>query len=197
MAIKKKAAKKAVKKQNKKKVIAKSGMSSNALSAIKGLMIAIQTEIDGYNFYMIAAQKTKNEKGKQMFEFLAKEEVKHRKYLENKYKVLMRGGDWGSIAKPTAVPKKYQTKSPIFTSEFDKRAKLPNFEMTALSIGILLEQKSIEFFNDMANKTKDAQAKRIFRSLARWEDEHLKLLNHQHQLLGRESWEENRFEPIF
>jgi rubrerythrin len=69
--------------------------------------------------------------------------------------------------------------------------------MTALSIGILLEQRAIEFFNDLAKKTKDAQAKRIFRSLAKWEGEHLKLLNHQHQLLTREYWEENRFEPIF
>ena len=180
-----------------KKSTQKPQLSGKMASAIEGIKTAIQTEIDGYNFYFLAAQRTKNEKGKEMFQYLAEEELRHREILEAQNKSLMEEGKWGKIPKPTKVPKSFRAKSPIFSPEFSKRGKVQNFEMSALSIGILLEQRSIEFFSSLVKETEDPQAKMIFKALAKWEGEHLRTLTHQHNLLQREYWADARFEPLY
>ncbi|MBD3169864.1 MAG: hypothetical protein GF307_10310 [candidate division Zixibacteria bacterium] len=189
--------KKTTRKTAKKKTASQPKLSKSMDTALDGLKVAIQTEIDGYNFYTLAAGRTKSDKGKKMFQFLADEEVKHKKYLEAKYRDILETGKIGELPQPTKVPKTYKTKSPIFTAEFSKRAKLPAFEMTALSIGILLEERAIQFFKDQAKKIHDTKAKKVFNSLADWEGEHLELLMHHHKMLTREYWEEARFEPLY
>lgn len=194
---KKKTTGRKTKKSTAKKAASKPKLNKARQNALDALKIAIQTEIDGYNFYTLAAQRTRNADGKKMFEFLAGEETKHREILEQRYRNLFGGEPFGKLPKPTKVPRSYKTKSPIFSAEFSNRAKLPGFEMTALSIGILLEEKSIKFFNDLAGKTRNPETKKFFKGMADWEGEHLKLLMHQHNLLMKEYWREARFEPLF
>ncbi len=195
----KKSKKKTTAKKTAKKKAAESKpkLTKSQMTALDGLKTAIQTEIDGYNFYILAAQKTKDDKGKQMFEYLAQEEAAHREILENQYKYLVEEGKWGKLPKPTKVPKQFKAKSPIFTPEFSKRTKLENFELSALSIGILLEQKSIDYYRKLSKQNRDPKAKKMFDELAKWEGEHLKLLTNQHNMLQREYWAEAGFEPLF
>ena len=125
---------------------AKKKATKKSLSAADGLAIAIQTEIEGYEFYRIAAQKSKDDGAKKMFLSLADDEVKHRDMLNDQYQLMIQGKDFKPFKKP---PKsKFKVKSPVFSKEFLESKKKKNFEMSALSIGILLEQNAIDFYRE-------------------------------------------------
>ena len=44
---------------------------------IENLKIAVNTEIEGYNFYITASNTVKDEHGKNVFRHLSKEELEH------------------------------------------------------------------------------------------------------------------------
>ena len=57
-----------------------------------GLMKAIRTEADGYHFYTMAAEKTQDEKGREVFQTLAQEELAHMRFLEAQYQSFSKSG---------------------------------------------------------------------------------------------------------
>lgn len=165
----------------------------DALNAAKGLAIAMQTELEGYEFYKVAAAKCKDDGAKRMFESLAKDEAEHHKILRDRYYSIVEGKGF----KAPKIPKsKLRIKSPVFSKAFLDSKKQKHFEMSALTVGILLEQNAIEFFNVQAAKAKDADAKKMFKGLAEWEGEHLRALIAQKGFLYRAIFAEARFEPM-
>ena len=53
--------------------------------AIDGLRTALQTELNGYQFYKLAAENTTDKKGKQVFETLANDEKEHFLEIQRDY----------------------------------------------------------------------------------------------------------------
>lgn len=182
-------------KKAKKKVAKKTAAENkNRLTTAKGLAIAMQTELEGYEFYKVAAVKCKDDGAKKMFESLAKDEVEHHKILRDRYYAIVEGKDFKT---PKLTGKsKLRVKSPVFSKAFLKSKKQKHFEMSALTVGILLEQNAIEFFKAQAIKSKDAATKKMFKELAAWEGEHLRALIAQKQFLHRAIFAEARFEPM-
>lgn len=166
----------------------------NELSTTKGLAIAIQTEIEGYEFYKLAAQKSKDDGARKMFESLAKDEIEHRRLLEEQYKSIIKGKGFKVLGKPSKS--RFKLKSPVFSKRFLNSKKNKHFEMSALSVGILLEQNAIDFFREQHKQVKDPKAKKLFKGLADWEGEHLRALLAQKQFLQREIFAAARFEPF-
>ena len=168
--------------------------TKKSLSAADGLAIAIQTEIEGYEFYKIAAQKSKDDGAKKMFLSLADDEVKHRDMLNDQYQLMIQGKDFKPFRKP---PKsKFKVKSPVFSKEFLESKKKKNFEMSALSIGIMLEQNAIDFYREQKESSGDLKIKKFFADLAEWEGNHLRALIAQKRFLQRAIFDEARFEPF-
>jgi rubrerythrin len=166
----------------------------NELSAANGLAIAMQTEIEGYEFYRLAAQKSKDAGAREMFRSLAKDEVEHYRLLKAQYDNIVRGGDFKALRK--AGRSRLKVKSPVFSKAFLSSRKNKHFEMSALSVGILLEQNAIEFFKKQHQQVKDAKAKKLFKELADWEGEHLRALLAQKRFLQREIFAAAHFEPF-
>lgn len=166
----------------------------NELSATKGLAIAIQTEIEGYEFYNLAARKCKDEGARKMFESLAKDEVEHHRILKDQYDSIIKSGQFKPMRKPGKS--RLKVKSPVFSKRFLNSKKNKHFEMSALSVGILLEQNAIDFFRKQHKMVKDTKAKKLFKGLADWEGEHLRALLAQKQFLQREIFAAARFEPF-
>jgi rubrerythrin len=158
---------------------------------------AIKVESDGYNFYKMAADQTTDPQGKEMFESLASDETKHMRTLKEQYKLYQEQGkfDWEEKKLKMKIPFDPSSTSPIFSPEFKKRLNESHFEMTALSIGIMLEQNSIEFYKESADKAEDPQAKALFSYLANWEGQHLKALISQYNYLKEDYWTDARFFP--
>jgi rubrerythrin len=72
-------------------------MDTEQLRTIEGLKLAIQIEIDGKKYYEEAAEKSASAVGKQMFEWLAGEEDKHRNRFEQIYDAISTRKDWPRI----------------------------------------------------------------------------------------------------
>jgi rubrerythrin len=178
----------------KKKTKARKARKTAEMSVAKGLAIAMQTELEGYEFYRMAAAKCHDGGAKRMFESLAKDEVEHQRILKKQYDSIMKGGDFMPPKKPGRS--RLKVKSPVFSKAFLASKKKKQFEMSALSVGVLLEQNAIEFYNRQGKQSKTPKAKRFFKELAAWEGEHLRALLAQKQFLQREIFAAAHFEPF-
>lgn len=72
-------------------------MDTEQLKIIEGLKLAIQIEIDGKKYYEEAAEKSISALGKQLFEWLAGEEDKHRNRFEQIYDAIRNRKSWPRI----------------------------------------------------------------------------------------------------
>jgi rubrerythrin len=162
----------------------------------RSLVEAMQFENDGYHHYTTAAQRTEDPKAKQMFGQLAEDELSHHKTLELMFSDHQKQGSLK--LKPPRIKSKVDPaqESPIFSPEFKERVGDKHYEMSALSIGILLEQNSIESYKIYRRQAKELKIKRLFNALIRWEELHLEALIKQQQFLQQAYWEANRFAPF-
>jgi rubrerythrin len=170
---------------------------SDQTSLAQILKDAIRFESDGYHFYKMAADQTADPKGKEMLESLASDEIKHMKALKEQYRLYKEQGkfDWDEGKLKMKIAFDPSSTSPIFSEEFKNKISESHFEMTALSVGIMLEQNSIDFYNKSAQKTEDPQARALFSFLASWEGQHLRALISQHNYLKEDYWTDARFFP--
>ena len=160
------------------------------------LAYAMQVEIDGYHFYKLASENTTDKKGKEVFLSLAEDEKTHYQILKGQYEKVRKTG--GLEIKDKKVEFfKSEIPSPIFSEDFKKRIKDIHFEMSALSIGALLEKNSIEYYRKSAKESKNDEVEKLFTYLLEWEEEHLKALITQQKYLKESFWEDARFFPEF
>jgi rubrerythrin len=160
-----------------------------------GLRTAIQMEADGHNFYNMAASSTRDEKGRQTFEMLAKEELSHMRFLSSQLKSVSLKG---SIDENVHLDQHtdLSTSESIFSDDFLKNAKEAHIEMSALSIGIRLELASIEFYENHAQDEIDKFVKSFYKELADWETVHYHALLAQRDMLLRDYWAAGQFAPF-
>jgi len=163
--------------------------------AIEGLQTALQTELNGIEFYKMAAQNTEDINGKQTFQMLADDEQKHFTALQKQYASLMEKNRWQSI--DLGKTPSFEGDSPIFSVELKDRVKGKHFEITALSIGALLETNSINFYRKMKEQSDDPEAKELYAQLETWEQTHLDAITRQLDLIKEDYWAEQRFAPLY
>lgn len=158
---------------------------------------AIRVEHDGYQFYRLAEEKTEDAKGKEVFTSLAKDETNHMQILKGLYQSVKEEGEFKfDEIKEIKHILETTSESPIFSKEFKERLDKSSFEMAALSVGILLEKNSIDFYKKSAQEIEEADVKMLFNYLADWESEHLRALVNQQRYLQEDYWTEARFYPF-
>jgi rubrerythrin len=162
---------------------------------INGLENAMRTEQDGYHFYMMAANATADEKGKEMFQTLAKEELEHLRFLEAQKRAIT---ETGVVDKNIALgtPTAFSGENPIFSKRLRKRLSDAHYEMSALSIGIQLELESEKFYSAEAKKVGDPDVAKFYEGLAQWESNHYHALLAQHESLKKDYWAAGGFSPF-
>jgi len=99
----------------------------------EGLLKAIKAERYGHTFYLMAANSTKDPKGKEIFQTLAHEELEHMHFLRTHYDAVLKTGKVSRSAKLEAKAD-LSGMSPIFSDDLRARIKDANFEMTCLAI---------------------------------------------------------------
>ncbi len=161
----------------------------------EALKRAIEAEIEGQHFYRMAGHSTQDDKGKEVFEWLAKEEFHHAEFLKAQLRAVREKGE----ADPTltlGLPRRLSDPYPIFSEELKGRAQDAHFEMTALSVGVQLEENAIKFYKEQALASSDPVVRKFFLELADWETGHYSALLQQQELLKDDYWTENRFSPF-
>jgi len=168
-------------------------MADTKLTGI--LREAMEAERDGFTFYSMAAERSEDPGARETFARLAEEERSHYEALQTGYRALLEGKTWEPLGE---LPPRRAPTEPggIFSEDFVRRIEGKHVEMSALSIGILLEKNAYAFYARAADAATDAAVARFFRGLADWEDAHFRLLLRQDEALKEEYWSENRFSPL-
>jgi rubrerythrin len=170
-------------------------MNDAANKMADGLLSAMRAEHEGHHFYRMAAQTTDDEKGKQVFERLAAEELDHFEFLKGQYQSVLETGK--PNADLTLGPRSDLTgKSPIFSDELRARVGDAHYEMTALAVGIQLELTAERFYSGAAEEAPDPQVAAFYRELAAWEKGHYEALLAQQDDLKEDYWSASGFAPF-
>ncbi len=164
---------------------------------VKGLRQALRNEIDGAEFYRMAAASARRDAVRQMFRFLMEEEERHREAIVDQMQRMAegRGMKFGRSASAKAALAKFR--SPLFTDDIVKEGRQVEGEVAALSIGMTLEKRAIaQFIALRKTAAGDARAEKVFDALVAWERDHLDLLTRQYEQMREMFWEEARFWPF-
>lgn len=160
------------------------------------LKTALKIEADGANFYSMAAGSTDNTSAKEIFTFLAEEEKKHYEFFLKSLEALEDGDKLNySEALRSAQTLKDETKE-VFNRDFLKRLKGDNFSLSAVSIGIKLENNSIDFYKKLKSEQDNEEAGIFYDFLIDTEISHHDLLARMEKEMMEESWSRNRFSPF-
>lgn len=160
-----------------------------------GLKRAIQTELDGYHFFKMAAATTQDPKGREVFEALAAEELEHEAFLRHQYDHVVRFGTFDRTSRLTQRVN-LDGDDPIFSPALRERIRDANFEMSALSIGIQLELQARRYYEEQAAATGDPAVREFFEHLAAWEGRHYDALLRQQESLREDFWNASGFSPM-
>lgn len=176
----------------------KKGTAGAAEGAIaKGLKQALRNEIDGAEFYRMAAGSARREAVREMFRFLMEEEERHREAIVQQMERMAKGKPFRLERGAASRKGLAKFRSPLYTEDLVKVSRQVEGEVAALSIGMTLEKRAIAQFAALRNKSAgDARAEKVFTDLAAWEREHLEVLTRQYDRLREMHWEEARFWPF-
>jgi Fur family transcriptional regulator, ferric uptake regulator len=161
--------------------ISPEGGHADLVFARDALRIAIATERSGLEFYTRAASRTKDARGRSVFQKLAAEEREHLATLEQRYRDLL-ANDPTLESRPTFLFFKGAANG-LFDEGAAKLTKGVN-DQQALLIGIKCERGSHKFFKRYGERFEDSQGKQIFLEFAAEERQHLDLLIREYRALA-------------
>lgn len=160
-----------------------------------GLRKAMQLETEGEHFYLMAAESAEDPGGRQTLRELADEERQHYDFLRAQLSSITKTGEVDETTK-LGTPHKFSSEHPIFSPEIRARISKAHFEVTALSIGILLERNSIHFYQGEARAADDPRVSEFYTELATWEQGHLVVLQQEAEWLRDDYWMSAHFAPF-
>ncbi|MBU3193345.1 ferritin family protein [Clostridium algidicarnis] len=163
-------------------------MNNEELSVIKQ---AIINEIEGYEFYKMAANQSSSPEVKSSYLELAKEEENHIEWLNDLFeKITTSDKDNTNLALLDKVP------SPNIFSFSNLDRKDAAIAVSVFGIGIQMERASVEFYTNAASKCTSKGAKDIFNTLVKWEKSHLDQFSAQYEKLKEGWWNDQGYAPF-
>jgi rubrerythrin len=161
------------------------GVSWTKREDIKAIKVAMEAEKNAYQAYSKAAKKTKNPKGRDMFQQLSEFEMNHYQKLKTLLTSLQEKGEW-TLYSGTSLKKKT---IPLKVEKAKGQEQLT--DMDALRMAIREEKKAQTYYRSMAELTKDPRGRDMYKRLVDEEALHEKVLNDQYYSLhntGVWSW---------
>jgi rubrerythrin len=157
------------------KQIEASGDVWEQMGALEAMGVAIYNEQAAHDFYSGLAGVIENESGRKKFRFLAEDEGRHRRDLEERY-VQESGGKTFPFDPDRVQKVEYHVENQ--TGAID-----------AVELALEAEKAAFEFYTQAAGKTADEGGRRMFERLAADEDGHYEmLLAEREALLGGFYW---------
>lgn len=152
---------------------------------------AIQNEVEGYEFYKMAANQAEYVESKEAFLTLADEELKHAEYLKNLFDHIANDSkDVFDLAFVSNPPSPSIYKWGRIAKESTSKA------MSIYGIGIQLERDAIAFYEQAKNNSTLEKTKKLYEHLITWEKIHLEQFTKQYQIYKEEWWSEQGYNPF-
>ncbi len=155
---------------------------------------ALMAEVKGHQLYTHAATTTTDPAVQGIFKSLAKDEETHIAILKAQAQNLFENGKLDMSAVSTAEIG--GGSHAIIDDAFKRSLKKGTFEMAAIGIGCDLEKRAIAFYSEHAEKTEDAELKRLFSWLTEWEKTHLSQLLDLEKFYKDAFWADQGFMPM-
>lgn len=144
----------------------------------EALRLAIQTEKDVMDFYSKAASLTKNERGRKVFEQLAKEEYEHAGHFFQVYP----GKDLGSFEEFMKRPAKLEH---VMLRELEKALNENVHERKAMEIALREEEDLAKNLRLTAERVVDPQVRAVFEKMAKETEHHFAIIESEYaHLMG-------------
>jgi len=147
------------------------------LDPVYVLTLAIEREKRAREFYLSAAEKTKDIRGREMYTWLASQSLLNADDLEQQLKALEVGHPWvkWEDKTPALVTMEYPKGSSGVTGAYEPSAD----ELAILRAAIKNERKAVEFYRENEKITTDPDGQLAFELLARRKRGHLNLVEAQ------------------
>jgi rubrerythrin len=163
-------------------------MNKKELEVIKQ---AILNEVEGYEFYNMAAKHAAKGESKTAFLELANEELKHVEYLQKLFaKIKDNKEDDLSLALESDIP------SPNIYNWDKVEREQSSLAMSVFNIGIQMERDSIEFYEEAKKNTELKEARELYDILIKWEKVHLDQFITQYNIQKENWWADQNFAPF-
>ena len=186
--------------------------------ALSVLWEGIINERDGYRFYTEAARRTKHNRGTEMYEGLADDEIQHLRLFLVEFLALTKGQSW--IDPKEAMEKDLEfdmdksdfglgLKKPqgaievsekLFPDEWKQEAKIGSLDddLAALRFGMEIEERAYKLYEEAGGATSDPMAKQAYDFLVEEEKRHYQLIeNAYYYLSDNETWWDDLEPPFF
>jgi len=152
--------------------------------ALEALQRALKLEQDGRTFYLQAAERVTDPKGKTMFASLADDERIHAGMIERQITALSKGQDWLPV---DITADTVDLDTPLFPQgreAFEQAIATDTTELEALAFALKIENDSFELYAQMAIQADDLNARQMYQYLAAAERTHFNLLMSNYESLS-------------
>jgi rubrerythrin len=152
---------------------------------------AILNEIEGYEFYKMAASQTETAETKEAFLSLASEEMKHVEWLKDLYTAMKENKtddfDLATIQDPPSPH--------IFKWENVDR-KYASLAVSVFSIGMQMEQSAVKYYTEAMGITENNVARQVYEKLIDWEKQHYIQFADEYEVLKKDWWTTQSYAPF-
>jgi rubrerythrin len=146
-------------------------------SGFEVILAAMEVEKNGHRFYSTMAGKAKHELAKEVFSWLAQDEVEHLRRLKDLEAKYEEGAFWEHEEEFLPYLQRFRD-SEIFPSaeRLETILQKDEFDLEALDLAIEAEDKFAAYFQKAADNAKTDDGKEVFRWLAAEECRHAVVL---------------------
>jgi rubrerythrin len=156
---------------------------------IEALRFSIQMEIDGKEYYQQASRESSGKTGKELFQWLAGEEDKHRRKFEQIYKAIEANKAWPEM---DMQPGKGIKLSTLFSKAKNKavpKGEAQQAELNAIAKAMEMENKTRDFYKSQNEEATYEAESNFYKALAMEEMGHyLALVDYREYLIDPAGW---------
>jgi len=143
---------------------------------------AIEMELEGKAFFADVASNAKHQRTKDTFMSLVKQEQRHVDILGEELRRLEQGKDWASLQEMKSTAPQYPKISVFKDKEIRRMRFDPEAgELEALTLGIEIEKKSMDYYRNAGLESSNPKAREIFNWLVGEEGGHLTILSAEYE----------------
>jgi rubrerythrin len=154
-------------------------------SGFEVIRAAMEVEKKGHRFYSAMAAKARSQIARDIFTWLAQDEVQHLRTLEDLVPKYQEGAFWDEEDVFLPYLRRF-SESEIFPSaeRLDKVLKMEDSDLKALDLAIEAEEKFAEYFQKAAQHARTDDGKEAFTWLAGEENRHAEALKDRKKKLS-------------
>jgi rubrerythrin len=150
---------------------------------IEAVKYAIQMEVDGKQFYALSVKESSGQVGKELFDWLAQQEDRHRQKFEEIYKFIAEKKGWPAVPINPGGNPRFSTIFGEALRAAGTTFKSQKGDLASADKAVEMEIKSRDYYADRAAKAVSVDEKKFFSAISAEEQGHyLALIDYKEYL---------------